>query len=146
MDRLIPRLSAAERMAFIAAARSLVGVPFKHRGRSERGIDCLGVVAYALRAVGREPVDERVYERNPSADAPRLRASLIAHFGEPVPALVPGCVVSMAWHDLENHVAVIGSYPTDGLSLIHATAAEQRVIETRYGEPWPRRVIEAWRP
>lgn len=133
-------------MGFIAAARSLVGVPFKHRGRSERGIDCLGVVAYALRAVGREPADERLYERNPSADAPRLRASLVAHFGEPVAALMPGCVVSMQWHGLENHVAVVGKYPTGGLSLIHATAADGRVIETRYAEPWTRRVLEAWRP
>lgn len=146
MDRLIPRLSAAERTAFVSAARSLVGVPFKHRGRTERGIDCLGVVAYALRAVGREPEDERLYGRDPTPDAPRLRNSLVAHFGEPVAEMRPGCVVSMTWHGLPNHVAVIGAYPHGGLSLIHAVAAERRVIETRLAAPWPRRVLEVWRP
>jgi cell wall-associated NlpC family hydrolase len=146
MTRLIPRLSAAERTAFIAAARSLVDTPFRHRGRTERGIDCLGVVAYALRAVGRVPADERIYNREPEAEGLRLRETLVSHFSNPVGRLVPGCVVLMRWHERPNHVAVLGEYPHGGLSVIHADAASRRVVEHALDGHWPRRVVEGWLP
>lgn len=38
--------------AFVAAARGFIGVPWVHQGRSERGIDCVGLIVLAARAVG----------------------------------------------------------------------------------------------
>lgn len=146
MPSLIPRLSAAERTAFIAAARSQVGRPFKHRGRTDSGVDCLGVVALALRAVGRDPEDARLYGRHPEPEAEQLRASMRLHFGEPVTDLQPGDVVLMRWYRQPNHVAVVGDYVLGGLSLIHALAQTQRVVEHRLAAPWPDRIVEAYRP
>jgi hypothetical protein len=146
MPRLIPRLSAAERTAFIAAARSLVGKDFAHRGRGPEKFDCLGVVDFSLRALGYDTQDERLYGRRPEPDAGKLRGAMAAHFGDPVASLAPGCVVTMQWHGVPNHVAVVGDYYLGGLSLIHALALEGRVVETRLASPWDRRIHEVWRP
>ena len=145
MTRLVTPLSAAERDGFIAAARALVGTPFRHRGRSPAGADCLGLVRLALQAVGRDAADERLYGREPEPEGLKLRAALREHFGDPVP-MAAGCVVLMRWASLPNHVGILGRYPLGGLSLIHALAQEGRVIETRLADPWPRRIVEAYAP
>lgn len=139
-------LSDAERGAFIAAARSLVGVPFKHCGRTRAGIDCIGLVRFALLAVGHEVADDRKYGRHPEPEGLRLQATLRAHFGEPVSGFQPGDVVLMRWAKLPNHVAVVGDYPYGGLSLIHAVAQERRVVEHRLAGVWPGRILEGYRP
>jgi len=41
----------------IAEARSWLGVPFLHQGRSRRGVDCAGLVIVVGRAVGGLPLD-----------------------------------------------------------------------------------------
>lgn len=38
--------------AFIAAARGYLGVPWRHQGRTDKGMDCVGLVVLALRAIG----------------------------------------------------------------------------------------------
>jgi cell wall-associated NlpC family hydrolase len=38
--------------AFIDAARSYLGVPWVHQGRSRKGVDCVGLVVLAMRAIG----------------------------------------------------------------------------------------------
>lgn len=145
MTRLVAPLTAEESAAFLAAARSLVGTPFKHRGRSATGTDCIGLVKLALAAVGRETADDRLYGRQPEPEGLRLRATLREHFGPPVP-LQAGCVVLMRWHALPNHVAIVGNHPVAGLSLIHALAEVGRVVETRLAHPWPRRILEGYLP
>jgi cell wall-associated NlpC family hydrolase len=42
-------------------ARSLIGTPFRHQGRSRQGLDCVGLVIYSLRAVGFPINDQRGY-------------------------------------------------------------------------------------
>lgn len=53
----------AERNAFIAAARSMLGVRWRHQGRTVRGVDCGGLVAYAMKATGRPIADTPIYGR-----------------------------------------------------------------------------------
>ncbi|TGP28196.1 peptidoglycan endopeptidase [Mesorhizobium sp. M2D.F.Ca.ET.232.01.1.1] len=38
--------------AFVAAARGFIGVPWVHQGRSERGVDCVGLIVLSARAIG----------------------------------------------------------------------------------------------
>lgn len=145
MTRLVT-LDAAQRLALVEAARRHVDVKFQHRGRSVRGMDCLGLVVLAMRDIGVEMVDREVYGRDPSADG--IREAAVAHFGDPIPlgTLQPGDVVLLQWHQQPNHVAIVGDYPYGGLSLIHCLAQEGRVVEHRLADPWPRRLLEGYRP
>lgn len=154
--RLVEPLSDTERARFITAARSLLRTPFRHTGRTPRGVDCVGLVVVALQAVGREVSDRRDYGRNPVRDG--LRDVLVAHFGEPVwrqgeplEALQPGDVALMRWHQdgavhLFNHVGIVTDYPLGGPALLHALHSNREVVEHRLAGPWPRRVVEAFRP
>lgn len=145
---MIEPLTDAERVQFVAAARSVVGGKFKHRGRTPSGFDCVGLVAYALAAVGRSVEDRKGYGRDPSKDG--LREVLMAHYGEPAEGMQVGDVALMRWHtdngvDLFNHVAIIGDYYLGGFSLIHALAINCAVVEHRLAEHWPQRIVEVYR-
>lgn len=146
--RHVAPLTDAERVRFIACARSMVGTPFKHRGRTANGLDCVGLVAYALADVGRAVADRKGYGRDPVKDG--LRDVLIAHFGEPAEGMQAGDVVLMRWHreggtDLFNHVGIVGDYPHGGFSLIHALRQNDHVVEHRIDDRWQRRIVEAYR-
>lgn len=145
------KLTAKKRLAVIAAARALVDTPFLHRGRSERGIDCLGLVVVALASVGVTTADKRLYGRSPEPEGEELRRVIVEHFGEPtwskdqpIETLKPGTLVTLQWHGRPNHVAFVGDYLLGGLSLIHADALVGRVVEHRLADPWPRRIVEGW--
>src|SRR5690606_32858219 len=154
--RLVEPLSDTERARFITAARSLLRTPFRHTGRTPRGVDCVGLVVVALQAVGREVSDRRDYGRNPVRDG--LRDVLVAHFGEPVwrqgeavDTTQPGDIALMRWHEpngvrLFCHVGILTSYPLGGHALLHALHAHQRVVEHRLADPWARPIVQAYRP
>ncbi|TGT76705.1 MULTISPECIES: NlpC/P60 family protein [unclassified Mesorhizobium] len=38
--------------AFVAAARGFIGAPWVHQGRSDKGMDCVGLIVLAARSVG----------------------------------------------------------------------------------------------
>lgn len=132
--------------AIVSAARSYLDVPFRHRGRSRRGLDCIGLVVVALADVGRSVADRKAYGRSPEAD--RLRVALVDEFGDPIPKdqLQVGDIVTMQWTGRPQHVGIVTDYLLGGLGLIHAEIANGRVVEHRLADPWPRRIIEGWRP
>lgn len=147
--RLIPPLTDAERVGFIASTRSMVGTRFKHRGRSPQGVDCVGLVALGLASVGREVQDRADYSRNPVNDG--LREVCRAHFGDPVDELQAGDVVLMAWYDdlrnpEPNHVAIAFDHPNGGLALVHALRQNQRVIAHGLTDFHAERIVEVYRP
>lgn len=144
IGRLVPELSNAERLTFIAAARERVGTPFRHRGRTASGLDCIGLLVASMRAAGRDPEDRRTYGRAPDRD--RLREAVAAHFGDPVSEPRPGDIVLMRWADRPQHVAIVGDYAHGGLSLIHADNSFGAVTEHRLAAPWAARIVEVYRP
>jgi cell wall-associated NlpC family hydrolase len=147
---MIAPLTHDERMRFIAAARGLVGTPFRHRGRSLRGIDCVGLVALALHAVEREVTDRRSYGRNPANDG--LREVCEAHFGPPITdAPQAGDVPLFAWWDdvrnrTPNHVGILFDHPNGGLAVVHALAQNKRVIEHGLDDDARKRIVAVYRP
>lgn len=137
-----------QRCRFIAAARALVGRPFRHRGRFEngRGGDCIGVVVVAERAIGHAVEDRTNYGKNPVNDG--LREALTAHFG---PAITgepqAGDVVLFAWgNDAPNHVGILFDHPNGGLAVVHALAQHKRVIEHRLDAATRARIVAVFRP
>lgn len=149
--RLIEPLTDVERAVFIAEARTYLRTPFRHAGRSRRGIDCLGLIVCGLAAAGRAIGDRRDYGRDPVRD--NLRGEMVSRFGAPLPpqSMQPGDIALMRWHEeggvkLFNHVGILTHYPLGELALLHALWANRKVVEHRLAGPWPRRIVEVFRP
>lgn len=137
----------------IDLARTYLGVPFAHQGRSRRGVDCLGLLVCVAREAElmREGVplaqcDETDYGHLP--DENRLRAGLAALL-DPVPseALQPGDVAQFRIDGSARHVGLVADYAGSPgeLSLIHAYAPSRCVVEHRLSEEWRAALAYGWR-
>ena len=127
------------------AARRYLGVPFRHQGRSEKALDCVGLVYLAVRDCGWSDLlahDIAGYGRNPYGGL--LEGGLVAAFGAPASDMQPGDVVAMRYPRLVRHVGILGDHP-DGLSLIHTDNRIGRVVEHHIDARWLRRIAHVYR-
>lgn len=118
----------------IAAARAMLGVPFRHQGRTLRGIDCIGLLVRAMRAAGFDITDRTDYGRTPGDR--KLAQSLVQHFGRPLfhkpvrpEQLQPGDIVAMSWGLQEAHVGLVTDHPHHRIGLIHSLKDKEKVVE-----------------
>lgn len=133
--------------AFIAEARTFVGVRWQHRGRSKFRVDCIGLVVLSLRAAGLEMRDRRDYGREPWNDG--LQREMAEHFGDPVTEMRPGDIVTMRGigQPEPGHVGVIAEHG-GRLTLIHSYNADSnsQVIEHGIDDAWRQRIVQIYRP
>jgi len=119
------------------AAAALVGARFRLHGREAAGgLDCVGVVAVALRAAGFVGVVPSGYALR-GGRPERVVAMLDAVLAR-VRAAVAGDVLLFAVGPGQLHLAV---KTADG--IIHADAMLRRVVARPGEAPWP--LIGAWR-
>lgn len=118
--------------AIVAAARALLGVPFRLHGRGRDGLDCVGVAALAL---GRAA--PRAYGLR-SGDAGRAAHWLEAAGLRPVAEGQAGDLALVRPGPLQLHL-MIGT----GAGFVHAHAGLRRVVEMPGESPWP--IIGWWR-
>lgn len=142
--------------ALVQAARRYLGVRFVHQGRSEHGLDCVGLVWIAYRDCGVTLDAYRAYpaEPNPREMINRISDALgmpVANRPVPTSVLRPGDVVLMllVGESQPHHVGLIGDYPYGGrLSVIHAhsmAAPRGRVVEHRLGPSMAARITHVFR-
>lgn len=119
----------------VAGARATIGARFRAQGRDPAlGLDCVGVVACALRSAGCDAALPRDY---------RLRSAGVPSFAVPR-ALVAadgtraGDILLFRVSALQLHLAV-----RTETGVVHADASLRRVVERPGDPPWP--VIAAWR-
>ncbi len=119
--------------AVLAAARAVVGVPFRLHGRDPAtGLDCVGLVAVALRRPA--PGDYRLRTGDAARAAAQLRAAGLVEFD----AACPGDVLLCRSGAGQLHLAIRCA---DG--ILHADAVARRVVERPGVVPWP--VLSCWR-
>lgn len=109
------------RAEFVAQARKLLGVRWRHQGRKPWAVDCVGLIAVAGKASGLTAEDVRGYGREPWDDL--LRKGCRERWGEPAPASAAqvGDIAIVRWGDGEpSHMAIVGNHPNGGLTLIHS--------------------------
>lgn len=127
----------------IEEARSWIGVPYRHQGRSRvGGVDCIGLAICVARALELVPADLRTpanYTRRPIDGELERR---VAQICIPTDRVEPGGLVLMRWSPRApaSHCGIL-----TGENVIHAYAGNSRVIEHGFRAPWPRRVHSFWR-
>ena len=128
--------------AFATAAAALAGTPFRLHGRDcETGVDCVGLVALALRGCGRAPLIPEGYTLHALSVAPLLRFAAANGFA---PAAVDapdrtGDLLLLRPAPIQAHLTIaLGSE-----GFIHAHAGLGRVTIEAGRPPWP--VAARWR-
>lgn len=136
----------------LTAARSLLGVPWRHRGRSRVGLDCAGLPWLMYAECGLVLPDRRDYGREPFKQGLK---SAMADSGTtvwegpkgsaPLSLLQPADVVLMDPAGQPRHVAVIGDDLLHTFSLIHADGLAGSVIEHGLSDMYLKQIVCVFR-
>lgn len=137
-------------------ARTYLGVPFRHRGRSELGLDCAGLGVRVYADLGVTLPDVERYGREPHKNG--LMQALETALGAPLwlgqvgevvdrALLQPGDVVVIRFELQPHHVAFIGDDARHGLSLIHSYAGlgVGKVVEHGLDPSWQALICAVFR-
>ena len=120
-------VAAARADALVTAARSYVGVPWRHLGRSRTGVDCIGLVLLAARDVGVELPDPAPYVREPQGT--RLLDGILGH-AERVANPRSGDILLFRMGLYGGHVGIASLHPAWGVpACLHAYAPRRQVVE-----------------
>lgn len=131
----------------IAEARQLLGdrktgkaaVPYRHQGRTLRGLDCIGLIIYVCERVGVLPEE---FERN---DYGRLATQELVDktqlYCRCVDQPAPGVLVLIKWpgEKRAGHAALC-----TGENLIHCDRNHGRVVEHGYRGLWVKQTASLW--
>ncbi|HEY8554244.1 MAG TPA: NlpC/P60 family protein, partial [Burkholderiales bacterium] len=131
----------------IEEARKLVGIPYHHQGRNKFGVDCIGLFVLAFEEAGSDLVrllgvrDTRDYGRH--RPNPKTLELLEHNLAARLDAPVPGCLIAFRFvpEVVPRHYGLF----TERGTFVHADGMRKLVCETRYADPWLRRVHSLWR-
>lgn len=133
-------------------ALRFLGVPFRHRGRTENGLDCVGLLVLVGRELGVDVRDVRLYGREPTSDL--LGQVFRDHLGEPKPASSPLeiddiLVLQLPGQVRDGHAGLVVPHPY-GLAIVHSYAEAGKVVVQRIDQrrrsqirevySWPRKL------
>jgi len=129
----------------IDEARKLVGTPWVHRGRTARGVDCIGMVDLAARNGGHNILQqcgirgERNYGRKPD---PALLA-IVERYCQRIDRPIPACLLFFQFRG-DRAPRHFGIYTERG-TVIHAESkARGQVVEHGYRAHWVRWTHSIW--
>lgn len=127
-----------DREHIVTVARSWVGVPFAHQGRSRSGVDCGGLLLCVAHECGIDIEAPPAYSMSPDPELFTLWLNRYCErFGKYDAA--PGMVAHMSFSGQPRHLAIISN-----IGLIHAWAKPGRVVEHSIDAAWSNRIISVW--
>jgi len=130
------------REEIVDSARSWVGVPYLHQGRTRKGVDCIGLLACIAKQFQISDYDETDYGRRPSGLHMRrvlqdnLQPIALADLRE-------ADILHMATDNEPLHVAVVSR--ANPLYIIHSSSDFGKVIEQRLDDVYVRRLRACYR-
>lgn len=128
----------------IAEARTWIGVPVEHQGRSRLGVDCVGLAVCVARALGlSNGFDVTNYPRHGSAtDFAKYFEKAGARRIRVIDAK-PGDIMIFREILFPCHCAILSTKRGEP-TIIHAHATRGAVVEEAFDERWTRRRIAAF--
>ncbi len=115
------------RDAIVAEARSWLGAPWLHQGRTRRGIDCAGLITTVGKDLGLMTYDTLNYGRRTQGTA------FLKHFQvqldqKGLDEALPGDILLFRDGSFPCHASIVGER-TGGHTIIHAHALMRKVVE-----------------
>lgn len=114
--------------------RSLVGIPYKEKGRDKDGVDCLGLNLMVSRMLGYEVPDWLYKDESANRDKEAVRLGKEGLRAVRLDAPVEGCYIEFSCIDRFH----TGVYIGDG-KFIHASKADGMVVIERL-DRWSKRI------
>ena len=128
-----------DRNELIRIARTWIGVPFLHRGRSREGIDCGGLLIAVGREIGLKIDEPNTYSMSP--DPGVIETSLKRYCTQiEIDSAQAGDILWLSFAGEPRHVG----FATD-TGLLHAWAGPGKVVEHTVDSVWKKRVRAAYR-
>lgn len=124
--------------ALIEGARTWLGVPYLHQGRSRDGVDCLGLVICLGWQLGflAPGWDFRLYSRQPFRSLLETNVALLCR---PAPGPLPGVLAVIQFGPRPAHLGIV-----TGPTIVHACGSRERVVEHGYRGRWIRMTHSFW--
>lgn len=129
----------------LALARTYLGCPWKHRGRTRTGIDCVGLLIVVGKEFGlHNYLDDVAYRRL------SVGSDLIKPFVEhcdripDLNKLCSGDILVMRDTLFPQHVVMVAE-ESGRLSIVHATVHRGAVVEEAMTEDWRRKIISGFK-
>lgn len=139
----------------VEAARSYIGVPWKHLGRTRRGLDCAGLLIVSVKdSEGIDLDAPSRYGREPFKDSMTEYCSKVADLVWSGPKgacrfdrLKVGDGVLLSPGARARHLAIVGDDAMYGLSLIHAdgTPGVGKVVEHGLNDYYLKMIVAIYR-
>lgn len=125
-------LSDVMRDKIVAEARTWIGVPWKHQGRTRIGIDCVGLLVVVLHKLKLTDYDFQAYGRRSQG------REFLYHFErraerKPLNSEQPGDILLFRDKQFPCHAAIVASM-NNTLTIIHAHALRRAVVEDRLNQ------------
>ena len=129
----------------IEEARSWLGVPFHHQGRTKNGCDCIGVGLACARRVGFKYEDYTRYGRLPHHGL--LEKAFMQYLVQiDVKDIRPADGVLITWKADPHHVAIVTRIKITGkLGILHCYQTVGKVVEHHLDDNWKKRIVMAFR-
>ncbi|UTC29068.1 endopeptidase [Brevundimonas phage vB_BpoS-Marchewka] len=125
------------RQDIINEARRLLGVPWRHRGRTSTGVDCIGLVCVVGAAFDVPYEDIEGYSRNPDGRfVDHVKRFMI--YRDPQ-VIAPGAAVILRDQHQPCHIGII-TEKYDRPYLLHASLSKRSVIEEEWDGYWSTRL------
>ncbi len=116
-------VSAGERLAI--AATGFLGAPFRLHGHDpETGLDCVGLVAASIAAIGRSAIMPRGYGLRNTTIAQWLDHARLSGFEEASGPIIAGDILLTCSGPAQHHLMIAETAKT----IIHAHAGLRRVV------------------
>ncbi len=124
----------------VEASRKRIGIPFRHQGRTEYGLDCVGLIVKSAEEAGIDTsADVTNYSRLPHGVLLPILETAMVKLPDNA-EWKPADVLVMKFINEPTHVAL-----WTGDTVVHSYSVLGKVVEHRLDNKWKNRVVAVYR-